>query len=95
MLPVAGVPGSQLACTEALGRAACQLPLKAFFGRICCFKSLHISLTVCRGLTMVVTHLPLQNCVSAQEAEAQQGKVGPESLGRGSRARTGVPNPRP
>lgn len=34
MLPVAGVPASQLACTEALGRAACQLPLKASFGRI-------------------------------------------------------------
>lgn len=36
MLPVAGVPASQLACTEALGRAACQLPLKASFGRISC-----------------------------------------------------------
>ena len=36
ILPVAGVSGSQLGRTEALGRAACQLPLKAFFGRTSC-----------------------------------------------------------
>ena len=28
MLPIAEVPGSQLGCTGALGRAACQLPSK-------------------------------------------------------------------
>lgn len=71
MLPVAGVPGSQLACTEAPGQSCLPAALEAFFGTISCFKSLHISLTVCRGLTMVVTHLPLQNPVSGQEAEAQ------------------------
>lgn len=36
MLAVAGIPGSQLGCTEALGRDACQLPLKAFFGTTSC-----------------------------------------------------------
>lgn len=36
MLPIAGVLGSQLGCTEALGRAVCQLLLKAFFGRTSC-----------------------------------------------------------
>lgn len=45
MLLVAGVPGSQLGYTEALGRAACQLPLKAFFGIL--FESLRISVEVC------------------------------------------------
>lgn len=78
MLPVAGVPGSQLACTEALGRAACQLPLKAFFGTISCLSPLHISLTVCRGLTIVVTHLPLQNPVSGKRLRPSEGRWGQE-----------------
>lgn len=39
MLSVAGVSSSQMGCTEALGGAACQLPLKAFFGRTSCLNA--------------------------------------------------------
>lgn len=80
MLPVAGVPGSQLACTEALGRATFQLPLKAFFGRSSCFKSLHISLTVCRGLTMVMTHLLCKTLCQAKRLRPKEGRWGQSLL---------------
>lgn len=67
LLPVAGVPGSRLGCSEAQGRAACQLPLKAFFGTTSC-----LSLCVCLWrLHHGMTHLPLQSPVLGQEAAAQ------------------------
>lgn len=67
LLPVAGVPGSGLGRTEARGGAAGRLPWEAQFGTASCLTPCVCLRRPHRGMT----HLPLQNPVSFQEAEAQ------------------------